>query len=99
MSSVEFEVLIINCQVDFLSLLIFIGLTSNFCFPKNIPFASRREQLLMDVSSLDFKLTRENDELLSSRYKYIFEVLHPLHKYTKMRVPDKRYRTNIASHN
>ena len=53
----------------------------------------------MDVRSLDFKLTRENDELLPSRYKYIFEVLHPLHKYTKMRVPDKRYRTNTATHN
>ena len=25
-----------------------------------------------------------------------FEVPHPAHEYTKMRIPDKRYRTNMA---
>ena len=44
----------------------------------------------------DFKLTRENDDLLSSRHKYIFEVPHPVQEYTKMRIPDKRYRTNTV---
>ena len=60
-SSVAFEVLVINCQIDFtdlfiyncltsnINLFIFNCLTSNFCFPKNISFASRREQLFMDA--------------------------------------------------
>ena len=45
---------------------------------------------------LDFKLTQENADLLSSRHKYIFEVRHLLQEYTKMRIPNKRYRTNIV---
>ena len=56
-SSVAFEVLIISCQIYFLNLcifncltlyinlFIFNCLTSNFCFPKNISFANRRERL------------------------------------------------------
>ena len=44
----------------------------------------------------DFKLTRENDDLLSLRHKYIFELLHPVQDYTKMLIPDKRYQTNIV---
>ena len=31
----------------------------------------------------DFKLTWENDDLLSSRHKQIFEVPHPVQEYTK----------------
>ena len=72
-SSVAFEVLIINCKIDFINLFIFNCLTSNiylfifncltsnvnlfnfncltpnFCFPKNISLASRRERLFMDT--------------------------------------------------
>ena len=43
---------------------------------------------------LDFKLTRENDDLLSLRQKQIFEVPHPVQEYTKMRIHDRKYRTN-----
>ena len=66
-SNVVFEVLIMNCKIDFINvfifnylasninllifnclalninLFIFNCLTSNFCFPKNIYFTSRRE--------------------------------------------------------
>ena len=45
---------------------------------------------------LDFKLTRENDDLFSSRYKNFFEVPHPVQEYTKMQIPDKKYLTNTA---
>ena len=60
-SSVAFQVLIMNCKKDFINLFIFNYLpsnknlfilnclTSNFCFPKNIYFTSRREQLFVDV--------------------------------------------------
>ena len=72
-SSVEFEVLIMNSEKDFIhwfifnylasninllifncltlniNLFIFDCLTSNFCFPKNIYFASRREPLFVDA--------------------------------------------------
>ena len=60
-SSVAFEVLIMNCEIDSINLFIFNYLplninlfifnclTSNFCFPKNIYFASRRERLFMDA--------------------------------------------------
>ena len=60
-SSVTFEVLIINCHIEFINLFIFNCLksninlfifnclTSNFCFPKNISFASRRERLFTDA--------------------------------------------------
>ena len=91
-SSVAFDVLIINFEIDFINLFtfncltsnvnlfIFNGLTSNinlfnfncltsnFCFPKNIFFASRREQMFMDARS-GFQLNQENDDLLSSRHK------------------------------
>ena len=75
-SSVAFEVLIINCQIYFINLFIFNCLTlnincssssslmSNFCFPKIMSFTNRRERLFMDlwmcVFSSDFKLTQEN---------------------------------------
>ena len=60
-SSVAFQVLIMNCKKDFINLFIFNYLpsnknlfilnclTSNFCFPKNIYFTSRREQLFVGV--------------------------------------------------
>ena len=43
------------------------------------------------VSNL--KLTQENDDLLSSRHKSIFEVSHDVQEYTKMWIPNKRYGT------
>ena len=45
----------------------------------------------------DFKFTLENDDLLSSRHKYIFEVTHPMQEYTKMQIPDKSCWTNLVS--
>ena len=78
-----------------INLFSFNCLTSIFCFPKNIFFASRREPMFMDARS-GFQLKQENDDLLSSRHKYIFEVPHPLHEHTKMQIPGKRYRTNTA---
>ena len=47
--SVALEVLIIKSEKDFINLFIFNCLTSNFCFPKNIFFASRRKRLFMDA--------------------------------------------------
>ena len=47
-------------------------------------------------SVLDFKLTRENDDLLFLRHKWIFEVPHPAQEYTKNRIPEKRYQTNTV---
>ena len=66
-SSVAFEVLIINCHIEFMNCL-----TSNFCFPKNLSFASRRERLFIHERAslvLDFKLTQKYDDPLSSRHK------------------------------
>ena len=37
-------------------------------FPKNMSFANRREHMFMDLVS-DFKLTWENDDLLSLRHE------------------------------
>ena len=48
-SSVAFEVLIMNCELDSINLFIFNCLTSTFCFPKNMYFASRRERLFIDA--------------------------------------------------
>ena len=96
-SSVAFEVLIMNCEEDFINLFIFNCLasninlfifnclksninlfifnclTSNFCFLRNI-FHKQKRTAAGGCASvfLDFKLTRENDDLLSSRHKYIF---------------------------
>ena len=47
-SSVPFEVLMINCHIEFINLFILNCLTSNFCFPKNISCTSRRERLFMN---------------------------------------------------
>ena len=50
-------------------------------------FADIQLQRMAERTSVfsDFKLTRENDDLLSSRRKYIFE-------YTIMRIPNKSIR-------
>ena len=108
-SSVAFEVLIIKSEIDFINLLIFNCLTSNinlfnfncltsnFCFPKNIFFASRRERLFIyERASLvsGFQLTREM--VTCYLRDTIFAVPHPVHEHTKMRISNKRYRTNTA---
>ena len=48
-SSVAFEVLIIKSEIDFMNMFIFNCLMSNFCFPKNMFFASKRERMFMDT--------------------------------------------------
>ena len=107
--SVEFEVLMINCHVEFINLFIFNCLTSNInllivncltsnlCLTKNISFTSRRERLLMDVHS-QFRILISPGKMMTCylRNRYISEVLHPLHEYTKMRIPNKKYQTNTV---
>ena len=65
-----------------------------FCY-KNI-FRKHKRMAVYGPASLilDIKLTQKNDDLLSSRHRYIFEVPHPLHEYAKMRISNKRYQTN-----
>ena len=69
-SNVAFEVLIINCQIDFINFFIFNCLTSNFCFPKNHIFRKQKRMTFSDVPLvLDCKLYGENSDLLSPRNK------------------------------
>ena len=70
-SSVAFELLAIKCRLEFMNLFIFNCLTSNFCFPKHISFARQMTTTVYERALLvmDFKLTRENDDLLSSRHR------------------------------
>ena len=65
-------------------------------FSENHIFRKQKRTAVYGCGSLvlDFKLTPENDDLLSSRHKYIFEVPHPVQEYTKTRILDKRYQTN-----
>ena len=100
-STVAFEVLVFNCQIDFINLFNFNCLTSsinffifncfesNFCFLKNFCKQKRTTVYERAFLVLDFKFTRENDELLSSRHNQISEVPHPVHEYTKMGIPTK----------
>ena len=88
---------IFSCLTSNINLFNFNCLTSNFCFPKNIFFASRRERLFIyERASLvsGFQLTRE----MVTYYlrDTIFVVPHPVHEHTKMRISNKRYRTNTA---
>ena len=80
---------------------IFNFLTSNFCFSEKHIFRKQKRMAVYGRASLtsDFKLTLENDDI--SKYRYtdtdkIFEVLFPVHEYTKMRIPNKRYQTNTV---
>ena len=59
-----------NCLMSNINLVFFNCLMSSFCSPKIISFAIRREQLFMDARP-NF---RKNDNLLSWRHKWIFEV-------------------------
>ena len=111
-SSVAFEVLIINCQIYFINLLIFNCLTLNiklfifklfdvkFLFSKNHVFRKQNRTACLWSYGLslvsDFKLTRENDDLFFKTLIIFYAVLHPEQEYTKMRIPDKRYRTNTV---
>ena len=79
-SSVAFEVLIINCQIYLINLFIFNCLTLNvnlsifilfdikLLFSENHIFRKQKRSAVFGRSSLisDFKLTRENYDLLSS---------------------------------
>ena len=81
---VTFEVLIINCHIVYtffhqyclfktsnINLFIFNCLNSNFCFPKNISFATRTEGCLYTCAlSFDFELAREN-VLLRNTNKFL----------------------------
>ena len=82
-SSVAFEILIINCQIYFINSFIFNCLKFNiklfifklfdvkFLFSENHVFRKQKRTAVYGLVplALDFKLTRENDDLLSSRYK------------------------------
>ena len=77
-SSVAFELLIINCQIDFMNLFIFncstshinllilqCLLTSNFCFPKFLlSFASSRERLFIDARP-EFRILNSPAEMMT----------------------------------
>ena len=57
-----------------------------FLFSEKYIFRKQKRAAVSRHASLvlDFKLTRENDDLLYSRHREIFEVPHPVHEYTKM---------------
>ena len=96
-SSVAFEVLIISWQKYFINLFIFNCLTVNiiffifnlfdvkFLFSENHIFYKQKRTAVYGLQSLVsvIKITREKDDLLSSRH-------------TKMRLPNKRYQTNAV---
>ena len=104
-SSVAFEVLIINFDVrvyNFVHLQLFhnkyrfahFQLFNVKClFSKKHIFCKQKRMAVYGCMSLvsDFKLTQENDAMLSFRHRYIFVVPHPAQEYTKMRIPNKRY--------
>ena len=80
--------LILNCLTSNISLFNFNSLTSNFSFGKTcVLYAAYGRASLVS----GFKFNRKNDDLLSSRYYYLYE-----HEYAKMQIPNKRYRTNTA---
>ena len=60
-----------NCQIYFINLFIFNLLDFKFLFPKSHIFRKQKRTGVCGSESLisDFKLTRENDDLLSSRDK------------------------------
>ena len=75
-SSVTLEVLIINCETDFVNFFIFNCLTpninlfnlncltSNFCFLKNISSASKRELFFMDAL-LQFRVLKSLGKMMT----------------------------------
>ena len=89
-SSATFKVLIFNCLILNINLFIFNLFDVKFLFSENHIFRKQKRTAVYGPASvvLDFKLTRENDDLLSLR--------HPAEEYTKMRIPDKRYQINTV---
>ena len=85
-SSVAFELLIINCQIYYINLFIFNCLALNvnlfifnlcdvkFLFSESHICRKQKRTAVYWRASLvsDFKLNRENDDLLSSRHKCFF---------------------------
>ena len=61
-----------------------------FLFSEEHTFCKQKRTVVYGRASLvsGFQLTWENDDLLSSRHKQIFEVPHAVHEHTKMRIPD-----------
>ena len=109
-SSEAFEVLIIHCHIEFvnlfnanylmpiINLFIFNCLTSNFRFPKNISFASRRERLFMEARP-QFRILNSPGEMMTCYLRetdIFFEVPHPVREYNNMRIPSKSYQTNTV---
>ena len=87
-----------NCSTSSINLFNFNCLTSNFCFPKNISFANRRKRLFMDARPY-FHILNSFGKMITCFLRdtnKVFEVPHPAHEYTKMRIPNKTYRTNTA---
>ena len=68
-------------------------LNVKFWFSKKHIFPKQQTTAVYGRASivLDFKLTRENDDLLFSRHKNFLGVPHPVHEYTKMQIFNKRY--------
>ena len=69
-----------------------------FLFSKTDIFRKQKRMAFYGCTSLvlNFKFIWENDDLLSSRHRQIFEVLHPAHEYIKICIPNKRYQTNTV---
>ena len=75
-SSVAFEVLIINCEIDFINLFIFNCLTSNInlfnfncltsnvCFSENTSFVNRRKRLFM-VARPYFRILNSSGKMMT----------------------------------
>ena len=87
--------LIFNFLTSSLNLFIFNCLTPNFCFPKNISFTSRREQLFINFRS-QFRILNSPGKMMTCYPRGIvfFEVLQPMAEYNKMKILRKRYQTN-----
>ena len=94
-SSVACEVLIINCQTYFIIFFQFQTFDIKFWFSVKVyPPETEKNGCYGRVSlASGLKRTWENDDLLSWRHKYIFEVPHLVVKDTKIQIPNKRYRT------
>ena len=69
-----------------------------FLFSEKHVFRKQKRMVVYGRGSLitDIKLTREDDGLLSSRHRYIFEVSYHMHEHTKMQIPKKKYQTKMV---
>ena len=90
-SSIAFEVPIINCQTCFKDFQLKL-LDVKFCFPKRYISHRQKRAAIMDACPY-FRLLNSNEKMMTS-WKHnhkSFEVLHTMHKYTKMRIPGKSH--------